>query len=83
MNFTDQLPYKSAEYSNNGFNLAISKGKELTVFDSQSFTRTNQFVFPDVISSVQWSPDDKFVMCVVGKNNEVHLRCFDINIIEN
>jgi len=22
-------------------------------------------------------------MCLVGKNNEVHLRCFDINIIEN
>jgi hypothetical protein len=52
MNFTDPLPYKSAEYSNNGFNLAISKGKELTIFDSESFTRTYFFAFPDVISSV-------------------------------
>lgn len=39
MNFTDPIPFKCCEYSRQGFFLAISKGNELTIFDSDSFTR--------------------------------------------
>ena len=83
MNFTDPIPFKCAEYSNNGYFLAISKLNELTIFDSDNFTRQENFIMADVITQVQWSPDDKFIMIILGKTQEIHLRCFDSSIIEN
>jgi len=83
MNFTDPIPFKCAEYSKNGFFLAISKDKELTIFDSDNFTRVQNFAFPEAITSVQWSPDDKFIMLLLGKTQEIHIRCFDREIVEN
>ena len=83
MNFTDPIPFKCAEYSNNGYFLAISKLQELTIFDSDNFTRVQSFVVNEVITQVQWSPDDKFIMVVTGKTQEIHLRCFDSAIVEN
>ena len=74
MNFTDPIQFKCTEYSNNGYFLAISKGNELTIFDSDNFTREYQFVLPDVITGLQWSPDNNFIMCILGKIQEVHLR---------
>lgn len=83
MNFTDPIPFKCAEYSNNGFFLAISKQNELTIFDSDNFTRVQNFILPDTITQAQWSPDDKFIMVLLGKTQEIHLRCFDSSIVEN
>ena len=50
MNFTDPIPFKCAEYSHDGFFLAISRNNELTIFDSEHFTRIEQFQFPESIS---------------------------------
>lgn len=50
MNFTDPIPFKCAEYSNNGYFLAISKLHELTIFDSDNFTRVQSFMVTDVIT---------------------------------
>lgn len=83
MNFTDPIPFKCAEYSHNGFFLAISKGNELTIFDSESFTRIHHYQFNEVISQLQWSPDDKFILIMLPKVQEVHLRCFDSTVVEN
>lgn len=47
MNFTDPIQFTVAEYSNLGYYLAISKGNELTIFDSESFTREQHFIFSD------------------------------------
>ena len=52
MNFTDPIPFKCAEYSNNGFFLAISKQTELTIFDSENFTRVQNFALPESITQV-------------------------------
>ena len=35
MNFTDPIQFKCAEYSHDGFFLAISRSNELTIFDSE------------------------------------------------
>lgn len=82
MNFTDPIPYKCAEYSNQGYFLAISKANELTIFDSDTFNREQHFIFPDTISAIKWSPDDNFLMAVIGKLNEVHLRCFNSDVVD-
>jgi len=68
MNFTDPIPFKCAEFSNQGYFLAISKGNELTIFDSETFTKEQQFIFPDTVTAVKWSPDDNFVMAILGKH---------------
>lgn len=83
MNFTDPIPFKCCEYSRQGFFLAISKGNELTIFDSDTFTREQHFIFPDVITSIEWSYDDNFLMAVLGKSEEIHLRCFSTQVVEN
>jgi hypothetical protein len=67
MNFTDPIPFKCAEYSCQGFFLAISKGNELTIFDSDTFTREQHFIFPEAITTIQWSYDDNFILVYLGK----------------
>ncbi len=52
MNFTDPIQFKCAEYSKNGYFLAISKGNELTIFDSDNFTREYHFILPDIITGL-------------------------------
>jgi WD40 repeat protein len=83
MNFTDPIPFKCAEYSNSGHYLAIAKGNELTIFDSDNFTREQHFIFPETVTAVEWSPDDNFIFALLGKIHEVHLRCFNSKIVEN
>jgi len=67
MNFTDPIPFKCAEYSNNGFFLAISKSNEVTIFDSDNFTREQHFTFNEAVTQIKWSPDDNFLMVYLGK----------------
>lgn len=50
MNFTDPMPFKCAEFSNNGYFVAITKGNELTVYDSESFKQEQKFLFSETIS---------------------------------
>ena len=82
MNFTDPIPFSCAEFSNQGYYLAIAKGNDLTIFETDSFTREQNFLFSDVITSIEWSPDDNFIMVVLGKQQEIHLRCFNSAVIE-
>lgn len=35
----------------------------------------DKFVFKDAITSIEWSPDDNFIMATLGKVNQIHLRC--------
>ena len=83
MNFTDPLPYKCAEYSHNGYFLAIAHKNELTIYDSDKFTREQNFVFQDAITNIAWSPDDNFILSHIGKKQEVHVRCFSSEVVEN
>jgi len=83
MNFTDPINFKCAEYSHNGNHLAISSGSELTIYDSDSFTRDLNFDFKDTITQVSWSPDDDFIFVFLGKKEEVHVRCFNSEVVEN
>lgn len=82
MNFTDPMPYKCAEFSHRGYFVAISKGNELTIYDSESFATEQRFVFGETISQIKWSPDDDFMMIILGKSQEIHLKCFNNAIIE-
>ena len=81
MNFTDPIPFKCAEFSHSGFYLAICKANELIIFDADSFSRVHSFTFEETIGAVQWSPDDKFVLVLLPKLHEVHMRCFDNTVV--
>lgn len=42
-----------------------------------------KFVFQEVISGVEWSPDDSFIMAVIQKKNQIHVRCINPEAVES
>eukprot|EP00347_Sterkiella_histriomuscorum_P020793 403336439 len=94
MNFSDPIPQSHCAFSNEGTLLAIAKAAELYVnilnfqfnsiqiFEAEKLTMRDKFVFKDVITSIEWSPDDNFIMAILGKQNQIHLRCLNPQVIE-
>lgn len=40
-------------------------------------------MFADSISSFEWSPDDSFIMAVIAKKNQIHVRCINPDAVES
>lgn len=36
-----------------------------------------------MITSISWAPDDNFIMAIIGKIHEIHVRCFNSEVVEN
>jgi hypothetical protein len=38
---------------------------------------SEKFSFKELITSIEWSPDDCFIMIVLSKVNQIHIRCLE------
>ncbi|CDW74000.1 wd-repeat protein [Stylonychia lemnae] len=83
MNFSDPIPQSACHFSNQGNLLAIAKSQELYIFETEKLSVRDKFVFKDVITSIEWSPDDNFIMAVLAKQNQIHLRCLNPDVIQS
>lgn len=39
------------------------------VFETERLGVEYKFVYPDVVTYIEWSPDDNFIFAVIGKKN--------------
>ena len=38
---------------------------------------SEKYQFKELITHIEWSPDDCFIMVVLGKTNQIHVRCLN------
>lgn len=76
MNFSDFIAHTGGltTYSPSGDLVAIAKGFELKIFETNSLRPMHQFSFIDLITKIEWSPDSNFILVAIGKRGMVFVK---------
>ena len=69
MNFSDVIPSSICAFSHSGRNLAACKGQELFIYKTDNLQVEYKYAFPDLVTSIEWSPDDNLIMAIIAKKN--------------
>jgi hypothetical protein len=81
MNFSDFISQTSGivKYSHNGDLVAVAKTFEVKIYETNSLRPMHAYSFIDVVSHLEWSSDDNFIMIGIQKRSLVFVKSLHDN----
>ena len=78
MNFSDLIPHTNiALFSKSGHAVAIANGFDVQIYDTGNLNIIVQYSFPDIVSQIQWSNDDKYIVVSICKRGLAYVKSLE------
>jgi hypothetical protein len=79
MNFSDSIPQSNGlvAYGSSGDLVAVTRGFEVKIYETGTLRPIQAFTFADLVSEVEWSPDNRLILVGVNKRNLAFVRSIE------